>query len=103
MPALINLGNIRFVARDYKNALALYQRARNRDAKNATALLGVVRAHAALGNDSDARTAFEALVKLSPDLAKQYAYLQEPASDSARAASREPVMRTMVWAEGEAR
>lgn len=100
LPALINLGNIKFVARDYKNALALYQRARSSDAKNATALLGVARTHTALGNDSDARTAFEALTKLSPDLANQYAYLEEPSSDSARAASREPAMKTMVWEEG---
>ena len=40
------------------------------------------------GTTADARTAFEALVKLSTDLAKQYSYLQESASDSARAASR---------------
>jgi tetratricopeptide (TPR) repeat protein len=101
VPALINLGNIRFAAQDYRNALALYQRARSRDPQNGIAILGLARAYASLGNDSDARTAFEALRKISPDLANRFAYLAEPASDSARAASREPAMKSLVWAEGE--
>jgi tetratricopeptide (TPR) repeat protein len=100
LPALINLGNIKFLARDYKNALSFYQRAKTRDPKNATALLGLARTHSVLGNDGEARTAFESLKTLSPDLANQFAYLGEPATASARAASQEAVMRKMVWSEG---
>ena len=59
LPALINLGNMKFLARDYKNALAFTSGRRARDPKNATALLGLARTHAVLGNDRDARTAFE--------------------------------------------
>jgi tetratricopeptide (TPR) repeat protein len=100
VPALINLGNLRFAGRDYKAALDFYQRAGKRDPKNAIVLLGLTRANTALGNDSAARAAYEALKSQAPEMAKQFAYLSEPASESARAANQDDVLRTMPWAEG---
>jgi len=100
LPALINLGNIRFVARDFKAALDFYQRAGKRDPKDAFALLGLARTNAALGNDGAARTAYESLKALSPDMAKQFAFLSEPASEKARAANQDEVLRKMIWDEG---
>jgi hypothetical protein len=99
LPAIINLANLRFISHDFKNALALYQKASTADPKNSYALLGIARSEAGLEKFDDARAAYAALQAVNPDLAKQFAYLGEQGTSQSRQASADMRGGQMSWDE----
>jgi hypothetical protein len=99
LPALINLANIRFLARDFNGALQLYQKAAVHDQKNALAILGIARSDAGLEKFDDARAEFAALQAVNPALAKQFAYLGDQGTSQSRAASADEQSNAEVWDE----
>lgn len=97
LPAIINLANIRFLARDYKGALSLYQQAAAKDPKNAVAILGIARSDAGLEKFDDARAEYAILQSVDPNLAKRYEYLGQQATTQSRAASQDEIAGTAEW------
>lgn len=78
--AVANLGNVAFLQKDYKAALAYYERALEARPGNAVALLGAARAAYELGRATESAGYAERLAAAAPELASAYAYL----ADSAR-------------------
>jgi hypothetical protein len=100
VPALINLAGVRFLAHDYGKALDLYAKANGLSPHSAVALLGLARTNAAMENYGEARAQYDALKQVNPDLARQFAYLGEQGTSSARAASADAAAGRMTWDEG---
>ena len=97
-PALHNLGNIRFIKKDYKGALELYERAVKSNPDFAEAALGVARAQFELGRFDRATTAYKTAKIIDPRKAEAYAYLGGESSASGRAS--DPAQRAAVsWTD----
>ena len=97
LPAVINLANIRFLNRDFKGALALYQKAAGIDPKNGVAILGIARSDAGLSKFDDARAEYAILEQVSPDLARQYSFLGEQGTTQSRSANADERSGMAVW------
>jgi tetratricopeptide (TPR) repeat protein len=98
-PALVNMGNLRYIAGKPKDALAFYQRAIAKTPGNANALLGLARVNSDLENFGAAKEAYEELKKVDPALAERFAYLGLSSNDAKRAASVEEMKGVTVWPE----
>lgn len=85
--ALVNLGNIHFLSRDYRNAAAAYRQVLDKSPKNFHALLGLAKAQFELENMGEVRLLYGELQRLNPDLANKYTYLGGGAGETARAAA----------------
>ncbi len=85
-PALINLGNIKFLDREWMEALDYFQRAVKIVPANPAALLALSRAHYELENYGLARRTFQELRSADPPLAERFAYLDKSGEEGARAA-----------------
>jgi hypothetical protein len=98
-PALHNLGNIRFLKKDYRAALDFYERTIKANPDFAEAALGVARAQFELGRYDQARRAFQTARLIDPKKADSYAYLDGSAgATTARAA--DPALRSAVsWTD----
>jgi transglutaminase-like putative cysteine protease len=99
LPALLNLGNIRFLAGDYERALQLYERAAKKDPESPHVLLALARVSHELENYGVVRSAFNKLKTRDPGLAAQYAYLDLRGEEATRAASVSGMRDTVVWEE----
>jgi tetratricopeptide (TPR) repeat protein len=97
-PALVNLGNIRFLAGDLPGALALYERARKVSPANATVLLAVARTQHSMEAYGDARISFDRLRQADPRMAEQFAYLGSGGEPGARAAAAAEARR-VIWSD----
>ena len=99
-PALINLGNIAYLRKDFEGALRHYQQALSRTPDNKTALLGLARAQFELEHYQEAGKAYAAVRTLDPKLAGEYTYLASISGGEARA-SAAAVQRTggSTWSE----
>jgi tetratricopeptide (TPR) repeat protein len=97
LPAMLNLGNLYFIKKDWKNALSLYQRAGEVDPNNPHTLLALARVNQELQNYADAKNSYERLKELNPSLASQFAYLREGQESGARAADVESQRAAVVW------
>jgi hypothetical protein len=97
-PALVNLGNIRFLAGDLPGALALYERARKVSPANATVLLAVARTQHSMEAYGDARISFDQLRQADPRIADQFAYLGSGGEPGARAAAAAEARR-VIWSD----
>jgi tetratricopeptide (TPR) repeat protein len=86
--ALINLGNIAYLATQYDKAADYYGRALQLQPDNAAALLGSARANYELGKTAKATSALDKLRAVSPGEAEKYAYIGGAATVG-RAASAE--------------
>ena len=96
--AIHNLGNIRFIRKDYKGALAFYEQAVKVNPDFAEAALGVARAHFELGRLDRATAAFKTAKLIDPRKAEAFAYLGGESSASGRAS--DPALRAAVgWSE----
>lgn len=97
-PAIINLGNVAFLEKDYLAALDHYERAEDLAPRNPLVLLGLARAHFELENFGLVKRSYSAIQDLDPALAEKFAYLISGDKDSARAAST-AVKQSVVWDE----
>lgn len=100
-PALINLGNIRFLREEYDSALLSFERVLEIDDSNKMALLGVSRCHHELQNYGLVGKTYDKLKSISPDLATRFAYLDLKGDEAGRAASAAGVKKLVLWEEEE--
>jgi len=99
VPSLINLGNIRYLARDFRGALDLYKKATSADPKSSLAILGIARCEAGLELFNEARAQFAILQAVNPGLASQFAYLGDQGTSQTRAASADERSAMALWDE----
>ena len=98
-PSLHNLGNIRFLKKDYRSALDYYERAIKANPDFAEAALGVARAQFELGRYEQANRAFQTARLIDPKKAETYAYLGGNAAVSSGRAA-DPALRSAVlWSD----
>jgi hypothetical protein len=98
-PALINLGNLFCLEKDWEAALEYYQRAEQVEPEKPVVLLGIARAHHELQNFGFAKKYFEALKSINPELADRYGYLEYGSHSSTREASPRFREETVEWDE----
>jgi len=99
VPALMNLGNLLFLEKDYQGALKIYERAHNRDETNAAAVLHLARTHHELENYSFVRQFYGLLKRMDSPLAERFAYLELRQEELARAANIAAQREVMLWEE----
>ncbi len=97
-PALVNLGNLKYLKEDYEGAAALYTKAAKKAPADATVQLCLARACYALGKTDQARAVMTAVRKLEPRLAEQYAFI-ESGDSTVRAADAAKLKGVAVWDE----
>lgn len=85
VPAVVNLGNVHYLAGEWTQALAYYDRAATAAPESAPAILGLARVHHELENYGMVRTYYARLRDQDPRLAEQYAYLEMRDDESGRA------------------
>jgi tetratricopeptide (TPR) repeat protein len=93
--ALINLGNVAFLRKDYKKAIDTYKSAipllgkadKGSFAANVSVILlvNMARSYNELGNGTDARTVLAQASEIDPQKAQQYSYLAAADQGSSRA------------------
>ncbi len=86
-PALINLGNVAYLKKDFAGAIATYQEALSRAPNSKAALLGLARTQYELENFPEAGRAFALVERIDPKLASDYAYLASRTDGAARASA----------------
>ena len=101
LPALLNLGHLYFRKSDWKNALIYYQQASEVGPGNPHALLALARVNQELQKYPDAKTSYEKLKAISPDLASQHPYLGEGKESGLRAAEAASGRKVVLWESGE--
>jgi tetratricopeptide (TPR) repeat protein len=89
LPAMVNMGNIYLAQKQYKQAIAQFQRVLKTTPENLPSLIGLALAQDGTGDRTAAKASFAKLEAADPALAKQYAFLGTADSRSARAASAE--------------
>lgn len=99
IPALINLGNLKFLKENYQEALGLYERAARLEPANVTASLGVARASFALDKYEEANTAFAKVRQADPQLAERFAFLEQREAGGSRAANISALKGVVIWGE----
>jgi tetratricopeptide (TPR) repeat protein len=97
--ALVNLGNLRFRDGKFADALAFYQRAFAQAPHEPLVLLGCARCNQQLKNYGMAKTEYEELRKIMPEMANQYAYLQVQSDESTRKAEEGGLLSAVEWME----
>lgn len=98
-PALVNLGNIHFLADDLFTALDYYEAAQAVAPDNPDVLLNIARANHEIENYGTARRAYAQLQEVSPSLANRFSYLDLRGDEAARAAQAGDVEGVMIWSE----
>jgi tetratricopeptide (TPR) repeat protein len=99
LPALVNLGNLRFQAAQNDDALTFYQRAFKQAPHNPMVLLGLARANHELQNYGMVSKEYDELRNLAPGLADQFAYLRLQGEEATRAAAVSQASDVMLWEE----
>jgi tetratricopeptide (TPR) repeat protein len=99
VPALVNLGNLRLLAKQPMVALGFYKRAAAAAPNEPAVLLGLARSHHWLQAYHLARLGHEELQRCSPEIAAQFSYLSVSGEDAERAAEANGVKEIMVWGE----
>jgi hypothetical protein len=94
---LANLGNLSYLEGKFQEAFDYYNKALQKDAESAIALLGKARAAYMLKKDTDVQDAYGKLAKVAPETAKEYAYLDPKATTSGRASAADKEVWT--WSE----
>ncbi|MCX7037845.1 MAG: hypothetical protein NT005_01715 [Spirochaetes bacterium] len=99
LPALINIGNIRYLREDILGAQMYYMRAQKASPDNAKVLLGLARVSFDLGDGDATRSAFRRLKEIDPGLAGRFAYLDQRGDEARRSDDLEKVKGVMAWDE----
>jgi tetratricopeptide (TPR) repeat protein len=97
LPTMLNLGHLYFTKGDWKNALLSYQQASEMDPRNPRTLLALARVNQELQNYPDAKSSYEKLKAVNPELASQFAFLGEGKETGARAADIQSERKVMLW------
>ncbi len=98
-PALVNLGNLSYLEKDFKIAQSFFQRAYVKEPGNPKVLLALARANHGLENYGSSKELYEKLKIIEPNLAAQFAYLDLRGTEATRAADMTGVMDTVVWSD----
>jgi hypothetical protein len=98
-PALLNLGNICFVRRQFEGALDYANRAQKLWPANPLVLLSQARVNHELENYGMAKIAYEKLKGVDPAMAEKYAYLQQKGEEGVRAAALSGLLGSVEWGE----
>jgi tetratricopeptide (TPR) repeat protein len=99
VPALINLGNIQYLAGEYAKALRYYERALKKAPHDSHVLLCNARANHALEDYASAKELFDRVKAMDAELAKRFSYLEMRGAEAARASDAAGTKETVVWAE----
>ncbi|MBN2659314.1 MAG: hypothetical protein JXR86_19825 [Spirochaetales bacterium] len=100
-PALINLGNLQYLKKDFNAALDFYERALKQDGSDRKALLGAARCNHELENYGLVGRMYDQLKVLDSDLAMQYSYLALRSDDATRAADVTAMKDIVLWEDEE--
>jgi tetratricopeptide (TPR) repeat protein len=96
-PALVNLGNLEFLAERTAEAIPFYERAVKADGLNAAALIALARARYAQEDFGAARRTYEQAVAIDRGLAERYGYLAQRGEQAQRAS--EAARLSALWGE----
>jgi tetratricopeptide (TPR) repeat protein len=103
LPALLNLGHLYFQQGRWQEALGAYRQASDIDPANPRTLLALARVNQELRNYEAARSSYEKLKQISPELAAQFNDTGEAreSGTGTRAANVETVRRAVNWETAE--
>lgn len=87
VPAMINLGNVHYLRKNYAQAQAAYERASRADPRNCTALVCLAKVYREEEKYGEAKTSYDKLAALDPATAARYAYLGGASGDTGRASA----------------
>ncbi len=96
-PALLNLGNVRYLGEDYSGALEYYARADKVQRDHPGVLLGVARASHQIERYEAVAAAYDKLKRLDPALAAAHSYLEMKEQGSGRAADVDRTRAVTRW------
>ncbi len=99
VPALINMGNIKYLSKDMVGALSYYKRAEVKSPNNPKVLLCIARVNHELENYGLVKVAYEKLKQVDPALAEQFSYLALRGDEASRAAEMSAAKEVIVWDE----
>jgi tetratricopeptide (TPR) repeat protein len=99
VPALVNLGNIAYLNREWDEALDYYERAGRQSPSNAVILVNIGRVHHELENYGSAKRAYSKVKQLDSKLADRYAYLEMKGEEGVRAAEMNSERGIVEWIE----
>jgi tetratricopeptide (TPR) repeat protein len=99
VPALVNLGNLRFKAQGAKAALTYYEKAYGLAPDNPTVLVSLAKAHYELENYGTVNETLSRLNQIRLDLARRFAYLEMRGPEAERAAAVGGAREELIWAE----
>lgn len=97
IPALINLGNIRFREKEFIGAADYYRKALTAQPENADATLGLSRSLFEAGLYADAAKLYITVQKISPEKAASFAYLADGVSKNTSRATDNEVRYSLEW------
>jgi len=99
LPAIVNLGNIEYLSGRNRQALEWYSRAYEIQARNASALGGLIQANYAVGAYTLAQRYYDELERADPAAAIKYAYVRRSSGDTSKAAGTNNAKDGLVWSE----
>ena len=99
VPALINLGNIRFLEDRIRDALKYYERAEQISPHHPKVLLAIARVNHEIENFVSVQVAYRRLKEIDPDLAARFSYLDLRGEEATRAAEIGQVKGAVLWDE----
>ena len=100
LPALVNLGNLHYLRKEFPSALNLYRRAHAIQPANPGILLSLARLHHELEEYSLAAEFYQRLVASDSGLAAKYDYLDLKRGDPSRATEVDRLREDVRWEEG---
>lgn len=101
-PAIVNLGNILFLLREYDEAARVFEQALRGDPENKAALLGLARSRYELDAYAEADELFARVNSIDPAFATNYAYLSSRVgSGASRASAAADRKGSVQWQEGD--
>lgn len=99
VPALVNLGHMAFMEKDYTGSERYYSQVLEGEPENTGAVLGVARTAYALEQYDRAQKEYERLSALSPQLAARFDYLGDASAGAGRASEDAALSGITVWEE----
>ncbi len=99
--AQINLGHLYFTTEAWTKALGIYRLMAVKDPGNPQVVLALARVNQELQNYAAAKSQFDTLKLVDPDLAAKYAYLGSGDSSASRAAAVGSERRAVEWVDQE--
>jgi tetratricopeptide (TPR) repeat protein len=99
LPALLNLGNLLFMQKEFPRALLVYQRAARLEPDSPAVILAQSRVHHEMEKYDLARKGYERLAAMDPALAARFAYLGSTDDGAGRAEAAGVKRGVIVWSE----